>query len=81
MASKHVVVWPKVRVTVDGKPKVLEQKALVPAGVSETDLANLVSFGAIAGVSGGPDPVADSDDGAEEKPAAKKAAARPKADG
>lgn len=61
-AGKHVVIWPKVRVTIDGKSKVLDQRDLVPAGVSATDLDNLVSFGAIAGVAGGPDPETEGQD-------------------
>ena len=55
--GKHLVIWPKVRVTV-GKDKrvVLLAGAIVPDGVSDVDLANLVSFGAIAGATG---PVSD----------------------
>lgn len=52
-AGKHVAVWPKVRVNVKGKSKIVDRGDLVPDGVSQVDLDNLVSFGAIAGVSGG----------------------------
>ncbi len=68
MAGKHVAVWPKVRVTVKGKSKVIARGDLVPAGVSDVDLDNLVTFGAIAGVSG-VEPEAEpsgSDSGAKE---------------
>lgn len=52
-AGKHVAVWPKVRVSVKGKSKIVARGDLVPDGVAQNDLDNLVSFGAIAGVSGG----------------------------
>lgn len=50
--SNHVAVWPKVRVTANGKTKIIERGETVPDGVSAVDLDNLVTFGAIAGVSG-----------------------------
>ncbi|HET6154355.1 MAG TPA: hypothetical protein VFE15_15530 [Marmoricola sp.] len=51
-AGKHMVIWPKARVTVDGKSVILSAGDLLPDGVSDADAANLVSFGAIAGVLG-----------------------------
>lgn len=48
-AGKHVAVWPKVRVSVKGKSKIVARGDLLPEGVSQVDLDNLVSFGAIAG--------------------------------
>jgi hypothetical protein len=51
--GKHLVIWPKVRVTVKDKRRTLAKGDMVPAGVSDAELANLVSFGAIAGASGG----------------------------
>jgi hypothetical protein len=59
-AGKHVVVWPKVKVTVGEKRVVVERGNLVPDGVSAVDLENLTSFGAIAGVTV-PDAAVDSD--------------------
>lgn len=50
MASKHIAVWPQVRVFTARGPKVLERGDAVPADVSAGDLANLVSFGAITGI-------------------------------
>lgn len=53
-ASRHLVIWPKVRITIKGTPVIVAKGELVPAGVSDVDLSNLVSFGAIAGVIGAP---------------------------
>lgn len=54
MAGKHIAVWPRVRVSVvkgdKTKSVIVERGDLVPSGVSDVDLENLVSFGAIAGV-------------------------------
>lgn len=52
MAGKHVAVWPKVRVSANGKVQIIARGDLVPEGVSSVDLDNLVTFGAIAGVTG-----------------------------
>jgi len=68
--GKHLVTWPKVRITVDGKSKILVKGESVPDGVDPTVLSNLVSFGAIAGVYQAA-PVEDdgSSEGAPSKPA------------
>lgn len=64
-AGKHIAVWPKVKVNVGDKRKVVERGDLVPDGVSAVELQNLVSFGAIQGVSGGN--VADDSDSKSDK--------------
>lgn len=48
--AKHIAVWPKVRVYVDGKNKIIDRGDPVPDGIAKADLANLVSFGAIVNV-------------------------------
>lgn len=56
-----IVVWPKVRVFVDGERKTLERGAQVPE-LDKAQTDNLVSFGAIAGaLVDGPVPSADAD--------------------
>ena len=58
---KHLVIWPKVRVTVNDKRVTLTKGDDVPAGISAVDLANLVSFGAIAGAGAAEPENAESD--------------------
>lgn len=58
-AGTHVVVWPRCRVMVNGKSKILDRGDLVPNGVTAVDLENLVSFGAIAGTTGLPEAVVE----------------------
>lgn len=49
--SKHIAVWPSVRVFPVGKaPVVVPAGELIPAGVSGVELDNLVSFGAVVGI-------------------------------
>ena len=48
--SKHIAIWPAVSVTVDGKSHVVKRGSLIPQGLTQGELDNLVSFGAIAGV-------------------------------
>lgn len=67
MAKKFVAVWPKVRLYIDGKTKVIAKGDPVPAGLSDDTLANLVSFGAIVNVDALTAP-ADESDGGEDKP-------------
>lgn len=62
----HIVIWPKARVTVDGKSVIVNKGEGVPDGVSAVDLDNLVSFGAIAGVTGLPETDAPADDDGKE---------------
>lgn len=57
-AGKYVVVWPKVKVSVNGKNKILTAEDLLPSGVSDTDAALLLSIGAVAGVRTGKDAAA-----------------------
>lgn len=80
-AAKHIAVWPKVKVNVGDKREVVVRGELVPDGVSAVELENLVSFGAIQGVSGVPeaDEAEDGDDTPAKKTAAKKTAAKPDA--
>lgn len=57
--ATHIVVWPKVNIFKDGTNKVYDRGQYVPAGVASEQLANLVSFGAIAGVSAATEPAAE----------------------
>lgn len=50
MSARYVAVWPKVKVNVGEKRQVVERGEAIPDGVSDAELSNLVSFGAIAGV-------------------------------